>query len=110
MGTRSASLVGRTSSIIRRRGVVLFGLSFWPFALTLIALVLLTTASAPPSAFWDPIQLWKSMSWLMRCSVIVEYISHVYLAPMLAVAGISEIVSADQKGTELSFGDAFLRV
>lgn len=110
MSIGSASLIGRTSRIIRRHGMVLFGLSLWPFALSLTGLVLLMILPASRPQFRDPIQLWKSLSWLMRLSWILGCMVQIYLAPMLALAGISEIVSADQRGTQLSLRDALLRV
>lgn len=112
MATGSASLIGRAASIIGRRGTVLFGVSLWPFALSFAGLMLLvrTTGSTASDGSLDPIQVWKSMSWLMKSTWILSYISYFFLSPMLALAGISEIVSAEQEGTELSFGSALGRV
>ena len=112
MATGGGSLIAQASSIIRRRGAVLFGLSLWPFALSFIGIMLLvrTVQPAGPDAQWDPVHVWKSMSWLMRCTWIVCFLSYFYLSPMLALAGISEIVTAEQGRTELSLGDVLGRV
>ena len=80
MATGGGSLIAQASSIIRRRGAVLFGLSLWPFALSFIGIMLLvrTVQPAGPDAQWDPVHVWKSMSWLMRCTWIVCFLSYFY--------------------------------
>jgi len=106
------SIIGCACDIIRRRGAVLLAASLWPFALSFIAIMLVVRTIQPAGydASWDSIQVWQSMNWLMRWTWIVSYICYCFLSPMLALAGISEIVSADHAGTGLSFGSVLHRV
>lgn len=113
MSSERASLISRASNIIRRRGAILFAAALWPFVLSVAALMSLTTLSIPTPGSatpWDPIHIWQSMSWLVRSAWILAFIFYFYLTPMLALAGISELVSADVQGTALSFAEAFGRV
>lgn len=107
------SVLNRSFSVIRRRFVILWSATAWPY--TVIAICYLTFAFVyrahfDPGEKVDPVTLWHSIGVFAKLGVLLGYLVSISLPQGLATAGATAVVWADLQGEGVDLRSVFSRI